>query len=168
MSSFNITRRIDELGRIVIPKEMRNELGIRDGELLEISLQSKELIIKKYSKMEKIKKVSENIVNVITSIKKLDIIITDREKVVTTSDSLKELDNKELNEELKRLIDNRESKKSEIKINIFGLEKYVVILPIINESDCSGLVIMLSDKLINNIEEVKIIKELIEKSITMT
>ena len=51
MKDSGITRRIDDLGRIVVPKELRNNLGIRDGEPLLISTQDDTIIINKYSKM---------------------------------------------------------------------------------------------------------------------
>ena len=44
-------RRIDELGRIVIPKEIRRHLGIREGENLEIFTEEDRIVLKKYSKM---------------------------------------------------------------------------------------------------------------------
>ena len=50
MKLTGITRRIDELGRIVIPKEIRNNMHIKSGELLEIYLSSPEVIsLRKYS-----------------------------------------------------------------------------------------------------------------------
>lgn len=38
MKKFGIVRRVDDLGRIVIPKSIRNELGIRDGEAIEFAI----------------------------------------------------------------------------------------------------------------------------------
>ena len=52
MIKSGITRKIDELGRIVVPKEIRYNLGIRDGEPLEIYTSDNSIIIKKFSQME--------------------------------------------------------------------------------------------------------------------
>lgn len=51
MSQIGLTRRIDELGRIVIPKEIRRNLHLRTGELLEINIQDDILTLKKYDTM---------------------------------------------------------------------------------------------------------------------
>ena len=47
MKSTGVIRRIDELGRIVIPKEIRRTLGIRDGENVEIYTENDSIILKK-------------------------------------------------------------------------------------------------------------------------
>ena len=49
LKSTGVIRRIDELGRIVIPKEIRRNLGIRDGENVEIFTESDSIILKKYN-----------------------------------------------------------------------------------------------------------------------
>ena len=53
MTKSGITRRIDELGRIVVPKEIRYNLGIRDGEPLEIYIENNSIIMSSdYSQIE--------------------------------------------------------------------------------------------------------------------
>ena len=49
MKATGVTRKIDELGRVVIPKEIRRNLGIRDGESLEIFINEDSIILKKHS-----------------------------------------------------------------------------------------------------------------------
>ena len=49
MKSTGIVRRIDELGRIVIPKEIRNNLRLRSGENIEIYTDNDSIIMKKFS-----------------------------------------------------------------------------------------------------------------------
>ena len=51
MKSTGVLRRVDELGRIVIPKEIRKNLKIRDGESLEIFINGDAVVLKKYSYM---------------------------------------------------------------------------------------------------------------------
>ena len=58
MKTTGIIRRIDELGRIVIPKEIRKNLRIKNGESLEIYLENDSIILKKYSQIESLKNVS--------------------------------------------------------------------------------------------------------------
>ena len=49
MKATGIVRRIDDLGRIVIPKEIRRNLGIREGEAMEIFLENNRICLEKYS-----------------------------------------------------------------------------------------------------------------------
>lgn len=49
MVATGIVRRIDELGRIVIPKEVRRAIGIKDGDPLEISRDKENIVLHKYS-----------------------------------------------------------------------------------------------------------------------
>ena len=52
MQATGIVRRIDDLGRIVIPKEIRRNMGIREGEAMEIFLEDNYVCFKKYSSSE--------------------------------------------------------------------------------------------------------------------
>ena len=52
MKTTGVIRRIDELGRIVIPKEIRKNLRIKNGESLEIYLENDSIILKNYSHIE--------------------------------------------------------------------------------------------------------------------
>ena len=54
MKATGVIRRIDDLGRVVIPKEIRKNLRIKEGDNLEIFVQNDEVILKKYSMMNKI------------------------------------------------------------------------------------------------------------------
>lgn len=143
MTKSGITRRIDELGRIVVPKEIRYNLGIRDGEPLEIYTENNNIIIKKYSQVENIKDYSKNLCNVIADVCNVDVLVTDREKILTYTGK-KELEKNKLEEKYKLLIDNRETYISDKKENIFGYIGYVYIVPIITSIDCSGLIFIIS------------------------
>ena len=54
MKATGIIRRIDDLGRVVIPKEIRKNLRIKEGDNLEIFVENEEIIFKKFSMMNKI------------------------------------------------------------------------------------------------------------------
>ena len=85
MKTTGVIRRIDELGRIVIPKEIRKNLRIKNGDSLEIFLESDNIILKKYSQLETIENVSVDYVEAFNSIIKHNIIVTDRDKVIAVS-----------------------------------------------------------------------------------
>ena len=146
MKQTGVTRKIDELGRIVIPKEIRKNLGIRDGEALEIFTSEDSIILKKYFEVRKYEDLSSKLCELIKNIYNVDLVITDREKVITSSN--KEIvENTKLNNKFLELIDNREMfiSKELLTIN-FGIDVsgYFTVIPIIASSDSLGLVILIS------------------------
>ena len=50
MKSTGVVRKIDEMGRVVIPKEIRNVLGIYDGDILEIFVDNGDIIFRKHQR----------------------------------------------------------------------------------------------------------------------
>lgn len=151
MKSTGVTRKIDELGRIVIPKEIRRNLGIRDGESLEIYTDDENIILKKHSQIKKYEDIGAKISELISNIFDVEIIITDREKVIATSNN-KSLLSKNIDNRLINMIDNRESlnnKEATIEIDNTKISGYFSIRPIIAESDSLGLVIVKSNDNLN-------------------
>ena len=146
MKQTGVTRKIDELGRIVIPKEIRKNLGIRDGEALEIFTSEDSIILKKYFEVRKYEDLSSKLCELIKNIYNVDLVITDREKVITSSN--KEIvENTKLNNKFLELIDNREMfisrELSTINLGI-DVSGYFTVIPIIASSDSLGLVILIS------------------------
>lgn len=147
MKQTGVTRKIDELGRIVIPKEIRKNLGIRDGEALEIFTSEDSIILKKYFEVRKYEDLSSKLCELIKNIYNVNLVITDREKVITSSN--KEIvENTKLNNKFLELIDNREMfiSKELLTINLgIDISGYFTVIPIIASSDSLGLVIIISD-----------------------
>lgn len=152
MKSTGVIRRIDELGRIVLPKEIRRNLGIREGESLEIFVEEDKIILKKHSKIKDYKEIILNIANLVTSVYDVNLIITDRDKIIY-SNTFANYENANLDSKLIGLIQNRESVlKSELQTYKFNEENkcgYYFIWPIISSTDCLGLIILFSDKTID-------------------
>lgn len=152
MKATGVVRRIDDLGRIVIPKELRRTLRIRDGESLEIFVDNEMITLKKFSSMSDIIQISDNLVNTISQNLTKSIIITDRDKVISASSDVKNiyLDKnisgyleKKLNDRL--LIKEQNKKKVEL-IDQVCAEYSFVICPIIVNGDTMGTVIIFSDR----------------------
>ena len=143
LKSTGITRKIDELGRIVIPKEIRRNLGIRDGESLEIFTDEDGIILKKHSQIEKYEEMGSKLCELISSVFLVDVIITDREKVIATSKDDR-IVNKMLSKELLYLIDNREEliEQGNVELEDISLKGYFTIVPIIASIDSLGLIII--------------------------
>ncbi len=152
MKSTGITRRIDDLGRIVIPKEIRKNLKIKENEVLEIFINNDEIILKKFSNFNDSEKVLSDYIKVINDMTGNDVIITDRDKVILSTKKLEEkLLNKKLSEYVSDLIENRsiflsnDMKGIEVIDNEKIKQNYYFI-PFIIDSDVVGSIIMFSSK----------------------
>lgn len=86
MKATGIVRRIDDLGRIVIPIEIRRDMNIRDGDPLEIFVDKNgEVILKKYSALGEMHGFAESIVHSVQEATQQLVIMTDRDQVVAVS-----------------------------------------------------------------------------------
>ena len=149
MKSTGILRRIDELGRIVIPKEIRRHLRIRDGESLEIFIDNNDIVLKKHSMMDTISSIAQKCVLSFNEQTKTNILIADRDKIIAASNSIKKnylaLN---ISEELGNLILERKpiSYQNKGTINIIEgkpeSDNYIAV-PIIAHGDPVGLVLVL-------------------------
>lgn len=148
MKCTGVIRRIDELGRIVIPKEIRKSLAIREGESLEIFTEEDKLILKKYSKFENYQENINDIVSQIAMVFHLDINIYDRDKlIVSSNEKFKNLQFE--NEFNKIILERKETILEDVKIENESIRLYCK--PIIVLSDVVGIIAI---KINNNIEEV--------------
>jgi len=147
LKQTGVTRKIDELGRIVIPKEIRKNLGIRDGESLEIYTSDDSIILKKYYEVKKLEDVCDKLCEMIKNIYDVNILITDREKIV--SSSISNYKDKLLDKDLIELIDEREllisDKLLTKKLGNDEVIGYYTVVPIVASSDSLGLVIIVDE-----------------------
>ena len=148
MKSTGVVRRIDELGRIVITKEIRRNLGIRDGENIEIFTDNDSIILKKYYRMSTNTDLATTLSELIYNTFNDKVIITDREKVIAASGLNMDLVGNTLTEEYLNIIEEREIKTKEntsLKIGEYTINGNIVFIPIISLNDSIGLIIMISD-----------------------
>lgn len=148
MKSTGVVRRIDELGRIVIPKEIRRNLGIRDGENIEIFIDNDSIILKKYYRMTTSSDLASNLCELIYNTFNYKITITDREKILAHAGLNADLKGHLLNEEFLNMIEEREIKTKEnttLVIDEYTLNGNFAFIPIISLNDSIGLIIMYND-----------------------
>ena len=148
--STGIVRRIDELGRIVIPKEIRKSLRIKNGDNLEIVVDNDDIVLKKYSQVENILDKIQNYVDSFYKVLKYNIIVTDNDKILAIAGNLsKKYLNNVISNHIEDMIYRRDSfverKKTEIEISPNLTETcYYAFSTIINNGDSLGSVIILS------------------------
>lgn len=150
MKTTGVIRRIDDLGRIVIPKEIRKTLRIKDGESVEIFLNSDNIVLKKYSPLEGLPDFYKDYVDSIYSEIGASVIIVDRDRIVAaSSDVRKKYFGKFISSKLDLIIQNRavissaRCSKFSIIDGIYENAGYV-IAPIISNGDAVGAVIIFS------------------------
>lgn len=152
MKATGIVRRIDDLGRVVIPKEIRRTMRIREGDPLEIFTdRDGEVIFKKYSPIGELTAFAAQYAETLHKTCDLSVMICDRDSVVASAGvSKKEYSDKALSEELESIIESRNLyvyREGEQKISPLrdgGSHFVTCAMPIISEGDIVGIVAALA------------------------
>lgn len=150
MKTTGIIRRIDDLGRIVIPKELRRSLRIKNGDSLEIFVEHEDIILKKYSPMESIEEAAEKYVDSFNQVIKHNVIVTDKDRVIAASGILKKKYlGKKITEFTERGIERRDNfveRQKKTFSFVEGVEDfgYYSFSSILSEGDTIGSVIIIS------------------------
>lgn len=172
MKATGVVRRIDELGRIVIPKEIRKNFRIKEGENVEIYIDDNNIILKKYSELKNVSDISSNIIDSVFSVINKDIIITDMSNIMELSSSLKNVFfNKELSVEYQNMLSKREKIIQKSSKNLCITDQIVdysyIVNPMIVNGDLIGSIVLLSKDTItnNDIIVVDIITKILTKYI---
>lgn len=155
MKATGIVRRIDDLGRVVIPKEIRRTLRIREGDPLEIFTdRDGGVILKKYSPIEELSEFSREYSEALHQTIGHIVMICDKDSVISVSGgSKKEYTDKKVSNEVDKIMEMRKAvnldKATQPVVPICEGEdstayKAQVIAPIIAEGDTVGAVIIAS------------------------
>ncbi|AFS79376.1 stage V sporulation protein T [Gottschalkia acidurici 9a] len=167
MKATGIVRRIDDLGRVVIPKEIRRTLRIREGDPLEIFTDREgEIILKKYSPINELNEFAAEYAEALYENIGFICIISDRDSIVAISGgSRKEYLDKRISPELEKIIEDREiystsEGKSLIRISIDEMDPEIyttqLIVPIVAQGDPIGSVTLLSKEPEDKVGEIEI------------
>ena len=148
MKATGIVRRIDDLGRVVIPKEIRRTLHIREGDSLEIYTDKDgEVIFKKYSPMGDLTDFAGLMCESMHKTTGLCAVICDRDSVIASAGSCrKELADRRISPQLSQLMEARGSYRAERRTDIpvcDGLDDICVsaACPIVSAGDLMGCVV---------------------------
>lgn len=169
MKATGVVRRIDDLGRIVIPKEIRKTLRIREGDPLEIFTDKEgEIILKKYSPIGELNEFASQYAETLAKTTGHIACISDKDTIIAVSGApKKEYLEKSVSSEVEKLMENKviwtSKGKTEKHLPVIVTdnendEKYSsqVIYPIIAEGDTIGTVMLLSTEPSTKMNDVEL------------
>lgn len=149
MKATGIVRRIDDLGRVVIPKEIRRTMRIREGDPLEIYTDNDgEVIFKKYSPIGELGEFAAQYAEVLGKGTELGVIICDRDHCVAAAGlSRKEVLERRISASLEEIMDMRSpfvfKTGDRRKAALEGVSHEIgVAIPIIAAGDIAGVVVL--------------------------
>ena len=149
VKATGIVRRIDDLGRVVIPKEIRRTLRIRESDPLEIFTDKDgEIILKKYSPLGELGNFAKEYAESLAKNAGHTTCITDKEQIVAASGTAKkEFLEKHISQQLEDIIAKRQEKGFVpiLEVDNENIYSHELITPIISEGDVLGAIIMISD-----------------------
>lgn len=163
MKATGIVRRIDDLGRVVIPKEIRRTMRIREGDPLEIYTEKDgEVIFKKYSPMGELADFAFQICDTMNHTTGQIAAVSDRDTIIAVAGiPKKELLERRISGELEQLMENRQMYRRNPDDNPLsaadGIERYWITIaaPIVSEGDVMGSVMFLSGESSEETSEVE-------------
>lgn len=167
MKATGIVRRIDDLGRVVIPKEIRKTLRIREGDPLEIFTDKDgEVILKKYSPIGELTEFAVQYAETLAKTSGHVACITDKDSVIAVSGAPKrEFLDKNISYELEKIMNDKTTwvvkSSNEKRVPIFtneNTDKYYaqVISPIVSEGDTIGSVVLMATEASSQMGETEI------------
>ncbi len=135
MKATGIVRRIDDLGRVVVPKEIRRVLRIREGDPLEIfTNNSGEVILKKYSPINDLSDFAKEYAETVSKILGGTIVVSDTDQFIAASGvARKEYTDKHIDPELDKIIQSKNRYSNNTK----------VVVPIVSHGDPIGSITIL-------------------------
>jgi len=153
MKATGIVRRIDDLGRVVIPKEIRRTMRIREGDPLEIYTERDgEVIFKKYSPMGELNEFAGQICDSLFKTAGALSVICDRDGVIAAAgNAKKELLDKPISPQLEEIMEKRGLYRAEVRVSLplcDGIAEHCVSVaaPILSAGDVLGCVVFSAPK----------------------
>ena len=164
MKNTGIIRRIDELGRIVIPKEIRDVLKINNGDELEIFTEKDCILLHKYSQIRTQKDKSDQLISTLSPLVDGLILLGDKDKIISRGP----YENQNLSEKIKGILLERKpylsNKLEEYTIGQNTIKGYFYFYPILHNSIIKGVIILIKTSIINKEDEIfiNVLKNIID------
>lgn len=151
MKATGIVRRIDDLGRVVIPKEIRRTMRIREGDPLEIFTDNDgEVVFKKYSPVGELSPFAAQYADVMSRACGLPVLICDRDHVVAAAGvSKKEYQERRISAQLEEVMEQRRTYTARAGDQnrmqpVESIDRYAaIVVPIVAAGDVTGAVCLM-------------------------
>ncbi|MBE5958126.1 MAG: AbrB/MazE/SpoVT family DNA-binding domain-containing protein [Lachnospiraceae bacterium] len=163
MRATGVIRAVDKLGRIVIPKEIRKNFRIKEGDPMEIfTAREGEIVLKKYSPLGEMTNFAKAYAKAMADITKMTVFISDRDQIIASEGKLKkEYENRNLSQHLESVMEQRKEintcKETRLRCSVYEGEsvsgKKQLIYPIISQGDVVGTVGLISEDKNKNFDE---------------
>ena len=161
MRTTGIVRKIDELGRIVLPKELRKNLNIHTGDDFQILVEEEKIILEKYSRLINIETDIIKIINIFKNVYNYNIFIVYNNKFINGKENVPD----KIIEIIHQRKIYKNEKITEVNLNGEKITGKVIINPIVIDSDLLGAIIIIGNNIFDMESTSKIIKELIKKNL---
>ena len=150
MKATGIVRRIDDLGRVVIPKEIRRTMRIREGDPLEIYTDREGgVIFRKYSQLGDVTDFAVQLCEVMSKVSGMISVITDRDSCIAAGGvPRREVVDKRVSAQVDEIMESRQTFRGGQTVHLCdGSEKYqvAVAVPVLSEGDVLGCVLFLGE-----------------------
>jgi len=151
MKATGIVRRIDDLGRVVIPKEIRRTMRFNEGTEIQIFTDNDQVIFQRYSAIESMGAIVKDMLEVLYRTHKAPVIACDKDKVIVAKGIGKEeIVNRRITADLDEIIERRgiyahDTDSGTFCFPVEGVEQYAIVCaPVIASGDTVGSILILS------------------------
>ncbi len=144
MKTTGMVRRIDDLGRIVIPKEIRKQLMLKEGESVSFTVEHHHIILTKFSMLHKLSPTIQILLERLYTKYHNTFLLCDQNCIVVcSSDGLAKYQRRELTKDLMLLL-KQKKEQIELTMDFYGKQETVTLYPLCYEQEVQGALLMLS------------------------
>lgn len=168
MKTTGMVRRIDELGRIVIPKEMRKQLMMKEGESISFSLENDKIVLTKFSMLNKLGPTIQILLDGLYNKYHNTFMICNHEQIIACSTNGLARYQRKLVPERVMLLMERQDKQIEEVIDFLGKEARLTLYPLIHGQESQGALLMITEQTPHSLMDenlLEFVKEVIEQEI---
>lgn len=164
MKATGVVRRIDELGRLVIPKEIRKNFKIKEGDSIEFFVENNKIILEKYSLMNGLEESIQNYCMALKDITGNTVLFISDEKIECTSNNYEDFKDEIVSKNISALINSRTNQMfKDIIIGMKSMKLYSGYLcPLLINSEIIGGFVIITDNCALNENEKDVINTLIK------
>ena len=161
MKTTGIVRKIDELGRIVLPKELRKCLNINTGDDFQIRVEEEKIILEKYSYLKNYEQEILSIINCFISETTYDISLVVNSKIINKNN---EIIDQKLDRQIqeRKILECKSIEELELNKNLIIEGRYIIIPIVVNSDLLGSLIIVSKDDIISMEKTSKLLLKLIK------